>query len=189
MSRKRKILVTLFCIAAFVTLLRETGLFDLNLHNNSITSESLSNWNDHGFIIELPDSIYKNGVDSTHRCYNRWQDVVVELYCDDIHLGSSTDCDHVFVAVDNINYGFLSSPLYKHADFNCTVYCSSVVSLYEFKDSTIAQRQMSFSGSINIHGNFTAWGLMSTRTARMKIREHIASEVYKIVKAHVEAAQ
>lgn len=189
MTKRRKILLILFSVAAVITLLRETGVVNINVHKTSITTSNVANWSDQGFTVELPDSIYKNGVDSADLCYHNVAEVPVELFCDDIHLGDTSSCNHVMVFVHDISYGFLSSPLYKRANFSCTVFCNNSLSFYEFRDSTVLLRQKTFSGSIGVSGTFNSFGLLSTREARRMIREHIANEVYKLVVAHVQSSQ
>jgi hypothetical protein len=171
-----------------LTILRETGTLNLSLSKWNINSNMNSNWSDQGFKVELPDSIYKNGIPAGH-CYANFRDVPVELFCDDIHLGDSSDCEHVMVFIDNINYGFLYTPLFKSCHFTCTVLCADNLSIYKQFDSTTSMQSKSISGNMAITGSFDCYGFMSARSSRMEIRKHIAQQVYNEVDAHMQTLQ
>jgi hypothetical protein len=85
----------------------------------------------------------------------------------------------VAIFTNEVNYGFLYTPMYKSFDFSATGYATGTNRFFHGHDSTVTVEGIDLSGTLSIQGSVTIYGFMSARSARQYIREVIAKEFYR----------
>lgn len=190
MSKRKKIILWLIGAVVLITILRETGRVHLNWYSSSINSEVTAAITDHVVTTEMPRHLMRDSVITSACNYPDMAAVPVCVCVGDCMVGDTafTPCSQIWVDYnEDINYGFLYTPLYKAGDFlvDVPVYGSAI--LYTPHDSMITVRNISFSGTVNVEGHYSMTGVISGYTTRELIRRYIAEQVYAQVTARTAA--
>src|ERR1044071_9181696 len=188
MFRKRKIILITIIVLVAVTIVRESGWFNLNWYNSNITATSNANWTDNKGIADIPSRFEDSSVYNSCN-YLSIADVPVQVWIDNYLVGDTVQCPQIGAFYHGISYGFLYTPLYKSAHFTATVPISSSISSYVRHDTLTHWESTSLNGLISIDGSINITGLCSVRTARQIIREYVANEVYRQICLHTGHAQ
>jgi hypothetical protein len=177
-SRKaRRRILFLLALLVVVTILRETGVININYYSSSINLTNTSSWtNNHmkpsgsGFCTPAEGDCIPANKDE------------VAVY---IHAGSGgffkefeSPCEQLSIDLSNTNRGFFWTPLYKNVHFSASAVCSDGVTIRDTVNGKPVCNIHQFSGIITITGRITVTGFCSYR----EVKRLITNELVKTVK-------
>lgn len=171
---KRRKLLLLLVSFAFITILRETGVVNVNFYNSRINISNTSQWSDNNFTSDDPRFCTPMSGDCIPADIS--QISIVTFTPVGMFNTDKTRCEQLHLHLNYHTSGLFWLPLYKHFTFSATATCNDGIIMKSNKSGSgcIDHR---FSGIISISGHVTITGFCSYR----EVKRLITNEMVKVV--------
>ena len=171
--RRTIILIVLFI--AFVTILRERGVFEINYYRSSINSSVKNNWTVNHMIPS----------DTIH-CSPRYADCIPNDFSQVVIITSTPDgifkinidsCEQLHFDLTSNNRGLYWMPFYKDVSFSANATCNDELKQRDTSSGHLVCKVHQLHGNVTITGRIKVKGLCSYR----EVKRLITNELVRLV--------
>jgi hypothetical protein len=173
---KRRTLILLLAILAFITILRETGVVNVNFYNSRINMTNTNNWSVNNMVA--PDTFFCKPMSGDCIPENISQISIVTFTPEGMFNTDKTRCEQLHIHLYYNNSGLYWLPLYKNFSFTATATCSDGITIKSNAGAGCIHHQ--FSGLINLRGHVTITGFCSYREVKRMITNAMVKAVEEI---------
>lgn len=175
-NRKRKLIVFTVGVLLITTVLRETGIIEINLYKSKVTCHTASNWNNIILDLTVPGEITAvnppcnpNGLIALSS---------IEASYKSFSKKDNDTCRHIQVEVTSVSPGAIWIPGIKYADFSATAVCNDIITLTVKTGKRPQIKQYQLKGSFTFTGHANILGFCSYREAKQLIVQNILEQAY-----------
>lgn len=183
MKRFKKPTLIIVALLVVISVLRETGVINLNYYSSEFKTNTHANWSNNSTTVGVPlEGFHTKFTDVKHA-----DTPIVVVYKKDTLFFKKGSGELMEINIEDIETGVLWTPLYKSAPVNTTVHVSHSSSAIKVKgqhimangkaEPAIYNCQTNISGSITCTGNFTCKGICSRRTALEIIKKEVGNKI------------
>lgn len=168
MTPRKKIIITLICATLSITILRETGVVNINYYK--MTSEtSLSNsWTNNSTTMTIDSSAMRTKFVNSQ--FNELPVLVLDG-SDTLFKDTQIKNTPIKITFDTLENEFLWTPIYKSAKFTVTGTSFFSNDLTKTPPATIALVKANLTGKLRIKGTIKIVGICSHRQAINLLKE------------------
>jgi hypothetical protein len=165
--KARKKLIIVILTLALLTLLRETGLLNVDYYTMTSSTNSSNNWSDHSMVVTIDSASM-----STKFMNSQFHDLpVIVLYGSDTLFSDTIQRNPIVVTIDSLQKGFLWTPLYKSATFKIVGTSKFKHDITKTPPARISLVKADLTGHLSIEGSISITGPCSHRHALKLIKE------------------
>lgn len=168
MTPRKKIIITIICTALIVTILRETGVINIDYYKMSSETSLSSRWTDNSVTATIDSSTMRTKfVNSQYRELP----VLVLDGSDTLFQDTERKNNSITITIDTLENGFLWTPIYKSVKFTVTGTSFFKNDLTKTPLAKISLVKANLTGRLKIKGTITIIGICSHKKAINLLKE------------------
>jgi hypothetical protein len=190
--KHRRLILLLAFILILITVLRETGIINLNYYRSSINSNTRSYWTNYCDIINdtigcpKPNDTTQDETERDCIPTSASQIAVVTYIASKSFRDNSDSCSILILNVSNDNDGLFWTPLYKNVNFDATAICGQSLTIRDKSSGYKRCKYYHISGTITVTGTIRVTGLCSYYEVKKLILKELINTVHKYGRTQLE---